>query len=308
MDYEVEHGIMPATKARYEIYFPSSKDSKPPCVLLIHGFQGKLEFHRGTAIRLANTGICCLIVDMLPLMSFFKETRLKLREANVQAILSYIQWLKENKNERIDTTRILLSGHSAGGAVAFETAVYLTNNEIVGVLLLDAVPWISTLDKGMSCSHLTAPGYKEVTSPLLNKVIVMSFRGEPTSFNADGLVLELLARSIQKDAASFDLKIISARHGDFISSSPTSQSSPADGKILNMIMNCLGLFSPNVKIREHIQNLIVSFCQSVLFKDGAQKLAFENQVEAMLKEKVIEIGQVDQTLPSKREKLPPFLQ
>jgi dienelactone hydrolase len=136
----LERGLMPNTKAKYEFYLPTITTMKFPCVILIHGFQGKIAQHRGTAILLAQANIACLVIQMLPLMSIYFSTLPTLRQNNVYATISYLDWLNERKE--IDQNLIMLAGYSAGGAVALETAAMVTQKpgRIRGVLLLDAVP------------------------------------------------------------------------------------------------------------------------------------------------------------------------
>jgi dienelactone hydrolase len=138
MDYVVDSGKLPKTGARYELYLPKI-EKKVPAVLLLHGFQGKLDQHRGTAALLAKNGIACMIVDMLPLLSLFKKSLHTLRENNVQATVGYVDYL--NSRTEIESGKIVLAGFSAGGAVACETAAALVgSSKIRGLLLLDAVP------------------------------------------------------------------------------------------------------------------------------------------------------------------------
>jgi dienelactone hydrolase len=138
--YSVEKGSQPSSGARYELYLPKN-EGKVPAVLLLHGFQCRLDYHRGTAGMLAENGIACLIVDMLPLMSLFHKTLHKLREKNAQATIGYVDWLNDRKE--VDKGRIILAGYSAGGGVAMETGSALVGkHKIRAVLLLDAVPYV----------------------------------------------------------------------------------------------------------------------------------------------------------------------
>lgn len=137
-DISVEEGYLASTKARYEFYVPKTS-KRVGAVVLLHGFQCKLDYHRGTASLLARKGIACLLVDMLPLMSLFRRTLHVLRRNNVQATVGYVEWL--NSRKEVEPGRVILAGYSAGGAVALEAAAMLAGKgSIRGLLLLDAVP------------------------------------------------------------------------------------------------------------------------------------------------------------------------
>jgi len=141
--YRVERGNLESTQARYELYLPSnaSSENKVGAVILLHGFQCKLDYHRGTAAMLARNNVACLILDMLSLMGLVKKTLHQLREKNVLATLGYVEWL--SARPEIQPGKLVLAGYSAGGAVALETASAIAGKGGVrGVLLLDAVPCV----------------------------------------------------------------------------------------------------------------------------------------------------------------------
>ena len=137
-DITIEEDYFASSKARYEFYIPKT-NKRVGAVLLLHGFQCKLDYHRGTASMLARKGIACLLVDLLPLMSLLRKTLHVLRHNNVSAAVSYVEWL--NSRKEIEPGHVILAGYSAGGAVALEAAARLLGKgSIRGLLLLDAVP------------------------------------------------------------------------------------------------------------------------------------------------------------------------
>lgn len=132
--------------------------------------------------------------------------------------------------------------------------------------------------------------------------VVASLRGEPTSFNAHGLVLELLARGIGKSNSSTDIRILGARHGDFMSGNEEDYADGVGGLIGNA-MQCIGLFS-NREVRLCIQELILAFCSSLL--DIAPD-AYITKVDELIHAGMISVTQIDHRFPSRLANLPYFI-
>jgi pimeloyl-ACP methyl ester carboxylesterase len=303
MEYETEIGTLEVTREQYEFYLPKSSPSLPGCVILLHGFQGNLGFHRGTAAMLAKKGIACLILNMLPLFSFNPSALHRLREKNTQAIAQVVEWVRISG--KVDQGRIILAGHSAGGAVALEAAS-MCPALLRGVLLLDAVPWQSTLTKSKAADFFYCPStVEDISTYSGSKCLVVSFRAEPNSWNANGMILELLARNVSpKQTPRCDILICQAKHGDFISTDVEDLGRALPNKCSSRVIEGLnfGLFS-NRAVRERIQKMTLALCAGVLREPGFDSF----QVVCEAERESLQIRQVDETLPSKLGNMPSYL-
>jgi len=245
--------------------------SRYPAVLLLHGFQGRKEWHVGTAERLARAGVVCMCLDLLPLASRLLERRLELRALNVVHITA--AWTRLSGLAQVDDERMCLAGHSAGGALALETACALLEQNHASlpraVLLLDAVPWLSTLRRVDTQAHRFAslsPSGLEAGLPSRHDVVlVASIRGAPGAWNAHGLVLEVIARGLRASAdagnaadGGFDILVRRAGHGDFLS--------PAGGRFswaTALLLKALWLTS-DTATQDAVQDLAVACVESAL--------------------------------------------
>ena len=163
---------------------------------------------------------------------------------------------------------------------------------------------MSTLDKGAAANSLIAPNPSTIDGTHSKDVcIVASLRGEPSSYNAYGLIMEQLARGIGASKSSCDVRIVSARHGDFMCSSETDLSVGVHG-LMGSCMQCIGLFS-NSRVRSDIQDLTLAFVLSVL---GENPSAYSTKISEIEGSKRLVVGQIDASLRSMRDNLPRFLQ
>eukprot|EP00928_Gymnodinium_smaydae_P002190 TRINITY_DN10770_c0_g1_i1.p1 TRINITY_DN10770_c0_g1~~TRINITY_DN10770_c0_g1_i1.p1 ORF type:complete len:283 (+),score=50.62 TRINITY_DN10770_c0_g1_i1:76-849(+) len=195
--------IVEGESLEYDLYGSSSASVG---VIFAHGFGGSKADLAAHATQLATFGAAVLAVN---LSSFtrggsFREVFIErsVRSAqlrNVQQMVDHATWF--------DKQKLVLVGHSAGGAVVLEAAVALQKQgrPPVAVILLDAVPWIDTLD---------VVGEFDLAATRL-----VSIRAEPSAWNRHGFIAAALAKIKPGPAGQLvDLKIPGARHGDPIGS------------------------------------------------------------------------------------------
>lgn len=171
-----------------------------------------------------------------------------------------------------------------------------------GVLLFDAVPWLSTLKKGSGAGG-------DVSMPAANTIrgdhpegtcVLASLRGESEAFNANGIVLELLARGMGTSSSSVDVKIIGARHGDFMCGTSGDLGGGVPGASM-YAMRLMGILSDHEK-RQMIQELGLAFIQSVL---GLNPEAYAMEIERNKAGLMVSV--VDNEWPDLTKKMPYFL-
>ena len=227
----------------YDLYQPASGPQQPlPAFVLVHGFAGKRAHLAGHAMRLAAAGAVALLPDMSPLMQ--GGSREAAQRRNVEALADHAEWLlglplagggggASPGLRLVDAARLVLGGHSAGGAVAFEACGVLSrrrgddSGRAVPVLcvLLDGVPWPRTT--------LEAPRFP------LSQTAIVSLRSEPSAWNMNCEVLKALAAvASAADAAAagarlVDVLIRGSRHAD-----------PVDPKEAQCLPRALGLLGP----------------------------------------------------------------
>jgi hypothetical protein len=160
------------------------------------------------------------------------------------------------------------------------------------------------MDKGAKAIGFNALVPKEIKGDHPEDVcVVASLRGEPSSYNAYNLILEQLARGMGNSKSSCDIRIRTARHGDFMSADEKDPTVGVTGAV-GTVMQCVGLFS-NSRVRSDIQHLILGFLQSVL---GINPAAYAQKIEEMKLANTLTEEHVDGSLPSRRDQLPRFLQ
>ena len=252
------------TTVRYRLYVPSmtsqqssstnTSGRKVPLFLLLHGFGGKLEHMQNHANRLADLGIVVFTPDMSSLTSP-SITVAQLR--NIQQIIDHLTWLINNTNTNSDTTNnrtpyetelfskippidqqhIYLFGHSAGGAVVYETGIEIFEKKLTNVMpraiiLLDGVPWPRTIQRSQNFPF--------------HQIKLISLRAEPSAWNMHnelGKIITIMKKLIDADQTTttntkdkqtlVDLLICKAGHGD-----------PVDPKGSQCFMKALGLLGP----------------------------------------------------------------
>jgi len=204
-DVAVETGTRTTCTGRvvsYSLFIPQPTAGLPPppwpAVVLNHGFARTKRFHADNAAAMARRGLIVLTPDQAGRGGAFA------REENIEITLDHLEWLRTRSatpgdplEGLVDPQRLGLAGHSAGGAMAFETAVRSQTSgwPVSALYLLDAVPWQSTLE----------------AAPALAPLELGSLRSEPSPCNADGAVRDLLhGLSFSVD----DLRLVGATHCD----------------------------------------------------------------------------------------------
>lgn len=202
---ELETGIRHTSagdEVAYTLFVPKPTPGLPnppwPAVILNHGFARSKQTQSKNAAYLAKRGFVVLTPNLVGLGGIAART------ANVEMTLDHLKWLAARSTTPgdlldglVDVRRLGLAGHSAGGALSFESAIESQASDVpvAALFLLDAVPWQSTLD--------AAPGM-----PL---IAIGSLRSEPSSCNADGRVRDLLG---SLEFAVEDVRIVGGTHCD----------------------------------------------------------------------------------------------
>ena len=213
-----------------DLYVPDAAAAVAGFVLL-HGFGGKRAHLAALAGRLAAAGCAVLLPDMSSLFSGPREAA-QLR--NVHAFADHAEWLAGQRGAGggalVDPARLVLGGHSAGGAVAFEACAELAARggvaRAAACVLLDGVPWPRTTREGGAFP--------------LQRTLVVSLRSEPSAWNMHAEVLKALAAAAagaagcNLDEQIVDVKIKGSRHADPVAGPGTS----------HCLLRALGLIGP----------------------------------------------------------------
>jgi len=170
-----------------------------PLLVLTHGFARDYGRHVASAEEYARHGILVMTPNAAPGGGVALQP-----QRVVKNTADHVRWLAR-KSEKpghplfgmVDARRIALAGHSAGGAISFEAAVELQRGgpSPLAVVLLDAVPYASTLSKAAD----------------LEPLALLNIRSEPGPCNAGGSVADLM------DALLFpasDVRVTGATHCD----------------------------------------------------------------------------------------------
>ncbi len=241
---------------------------------------------------------------MMSLLSFSLKGRHYKRALNVDAMVNMFIWLASRRDIGVDPARIAFAGHSAGSGIITEAACKLLKRNESDIkssnieptpypralLLLDGVPWKTTIDKGSDATLniiVRDPTIRNSQTP--PPTVVCSIRGEPSSWNADGLILQLLTRGLGRATATYgsigstvtDIKVNSAKHLDFACTVDKGQH--VSGLIVNPISKffykMFNLIS-NDEVQVVIQDLAVSFLVSELVEGGGGTGAVQGKVNS----------------------------
>lgn len=115
-------------------YVPTQPSGK--ALILVHGFSRNAKRMAGHASTLASQGVTVWTPNLYSLMGGAKS-----RAKNVQYLVGLLRKLSRSHQH------IGLAGHSAGGALAFSTAIRAQHEgiNVAQLVLLDAVPWSETI-------------------------------------------------------------------------------------------------------------------------------------------------------------------
>ena len=197
---EGERHLHNGKTVKYTMCLPEPRPKRMGVVLLVHGFSRDRTSHLHTAEDFAAQGLIAFAPDMVSLL---RGSSAQLD--NIEGVASHALWLRARNEDPqdplhgcIDSSRLALVGHSAGGAVCLEAACRLQAEgfAVAALVLLDAVPWARTLEE-----------VPQQLSPLP----LLSIRCEPSSWNLNGLIGKVLQ---QLAFEHVDLRVVGARHID----------------------------------------------------------------------------------------------
>ena len=202
----VEHGTRRTTAGvgvSYSLFMPQPSVSLAappyPAVVISHGFARGKRFHANTACALAECGIVVLTPDLISLLGG-EEAQLR----NIENLVDHVRWLRSRTMGEddplfglLDSQRIGLVGHSAGGAISLEAAIELdeAGEGVNALMLLDGVPWSRTVERAGE----------------LQELAFASVRSEPTVCNAEGAIRDVLVRL---PFATEDILVVGGSHCD----------------------------------------------------------------------------------------------
>jgi pimeloyl-ACP methyl ester carboxylesterase len=172
-------------RIEYALLTPSAQlhpDPPPyPALVLSHGFARDYGRHIGNAAAFASDGIIVLAPNLVE-----STTRPMVGSDAAANLVDHVRWLISRNDDHedplagmLDPDRIVLAGHSAGGAASLTAVATLQQHGIrpAALVLLDAVPDLLALKSARRLRSL----------PLL------SIRSDPNACNANGLVERLEA-------------------------------------------------------------------------------------------------------------------
>ena len=185
-----------------------------PLAVLVHGFGGQRTHMRHHAEALAREGYAVVAPDM---SSLLPGPPAQVR--NIAMVVAHVQRLIAGAPPATDAARVLLVGHSAGGAVVLEAAVALAGagQPAAAVVLLDAVPWPRTRTVA-------------ATFPC-DRTLLISIRSAPSAWNLQGAIAPTLAH-LAGNPRYLDVALPRSRHGDPVR--------PAMGRVTAALLGLLG--------------------------------------------------------------------
>ncbi len=118
-----------------DVYYPKKTDGLKPVLIFIHGGSwdsGKKETYRLLGRNMAKLGIVTVIIN-------YRLTEVAMIQDMVYDSEQAFAWTRENIHHYGgDSSRITLSGHSAGGHLAAMVAIGKYQSEVSKTLLIDA--------------------------------------------------------------------------------------------------------------------------------------------------------------------------
>jgi len=288
---------------KFKLYVP--RKSRAGCVILAHGFGGSPRMYSRLAKEICDrVGVVVFVPQLTDLLGGRRFTRDCLRERCGHVFASHIDYLVERSetmgdilHDSVKWGSIMLAGHSAGGAVAFEAACALPKGSIKGLLLLDAVPWQRTLRM--------AEGKRLLEQD--RGIMVLSLRAPPSSVNHYGLVTDLLLKALgpnenlnESETTVHDMVIRHAKHGDFATNFGT-------GILSSRLFPALGCISAGKARRDLIIELCEQFIGAVFVNEGQLQpfLSCCDSKHTDLERRGLE--EARKSLPDKVNKMPLYL-
>ena len=113
-------------------FYPASKNTKVPSVILLHGFPGNQSSPLGLAEKLNASGFNILVFNYQG--SYLSEGKFSFDNSvdNVSAALYFLLEPENQTKFKIDTSKIVVCGYSFGGTIAIESA--MSNDKIKNII------------------------------------------------------------------------------------------------------------------------------------------------------------------------------
>lgn len=218
------------------------------------------------------------VPNLSRLLGFGLEALRSAAVKNIQAqVEQVLGWSQDDSSElcgRIDSQKVFLVGHSAGGAVVFEAACNM-GEKISGLLLLDAVPWKRTLRAGAAAQE----------KGTLCNLVVGSFRAPPSSLNLSNMGRHM--GTFFQSEKSFLVFFKHAKHADFVASISTSW-------FTNSLYKLFGVISHDPDAMGECTSLALEFLQCA----SEDRMADFKEKVRQLEPRILEESIHSEPLPS----------
>ena len=150
-------------KLNAEIYHPTTK--KPiPTFILMHGYPGGEDDPLGLGKRLSQSGINVFVFNYQGTWSSEGIFSFKSSVRDVHNALKFIRQKETIEKFNIDTTNIVVGGHSFGGAMALTAAIY--NDEIKRIISIAGAD-----ESVLGRKWKTNPQFRNSLKPILESTI-----------------------------------------------------------------------------------------------------------------------------------------
>ena len=148
VDEDFELRLSPTESVEADLYL-AAPAQKAPLVILLHGHESSKEAHAFQALHLASWGINCLAVDLPNTGPWIENGKTLAR------IVHVIHARPELVDKRVNASRIILAGHSFGGAA-------------VAVALAEGAPAAGGILLDPAVDAAGMPGYlKRIAAPVM---------------------------------------------------------------------------------------------------------------------------------------------
>ena len=150
-------------KLNAEIYHPTTK--KPiPTFILMHGYPGGEDDPLGLGKRLSQSGINVFVFNYQGTWSSEGIFSFKSSVRDVHNALKFIRQKETIEKFNIDTTNIVVGGHSFGGAMALTAAIY--NDKIKRIISIAGAD-----ESVLGRKWKTNPQFRNSLKPILESTI-----------------------------------------------------------------------------------------------------------------------------------------
>jgi dienelactone hydrolase len=249
------------SKLPYDLYVPEGAQAPLLGVVMLHGFSSNRTSLCGHARRVAASGRAAVLTP--DGSSLMKGGTAVAQERNIAQTVDFAAWLAEQPSVK-GGPGLVLVGHSAGGAIAFEAAIAMAAAGAAprAVFLFDPVPWARTT--------ALAPRFPSAQVPLF------AVRCPESAWNAKGSMRSLVQAIPQDQPGACVAHLPRSRHGDPVDPMPKK------GLCMMRMFNLLGEPGSRVLMAELLDAFVASCCGSGSVGDGDTiRSAFEARLDAM---------------------------